>query len=115
MPDRTISEAASQLRTVVNEIKALLDDHYQKRVSSQRMVKFIFLSLIASMLFSVFFTLSTVSNCFLVTQGSPSEYCNYIPGFEDAQKRNNDLIKEFKELQQRSKANERRIDRLEGN
>lgn len=125
--EEELVEAVSNLTVTVRKLDELLRNDYPKRQeierrflskqeSTQRIRLVLILALIpifVSIFASIAFTLTTVSGCFL--NGRPSSACKFIPGFEEAQQRNERLIGEFQKLQQTTQTNQARIEELEAN
>lgn len=122
MPDSLLEQAAKELHAAVLALSEFVEREYPKRKeverrfqtkssSTKRLVGIIVLILVAVSL-SYISAIGTVSSCFLGGLKHP-EVCQLMPGYQESQTRNEQIILEFRELQKRSLANEQRIIDLE--
>ena len=124
MPERTLNEAADEIHAAVREMRTLITQEYPTRREIERrfMAKSqsnariwaVAVAVASSLILSYFVTISTVSTCFLgsASDGHPA-VCNLMPGYAEAQRTNQELLRQFVELQERSIKNEERINELE--
>lgn len=89
------------------------EKYVSRRESRQRLVLVLTFAVI-SLVFSYFVTISTVSTCFLGGDGEYPGLCKLIPGYEEAQQQNDDILKQFRELIVITRRNDQRLDRIEG-
>src|SRR5688500_1273885 len=86
------------------------NDHEWKKKASTR-VALIVAGILVTAVLSFVGTVATVSTCFLRVN-VPSA-CGALPGFNETQKRNERIIKEFMRLGEITERNDRRLTRLE--
>lgn len=121
MPDQTMKEAATELHGAVVALTELIEREYpsrreverrfQSKSQSQNRLWLVLLVIFLSVTFSYVMAISTVTTCFL--DDSSPKICNAIPGYTYAVDKESSLEKIILRLDERSKVNDRRLDRLE--
>lgn len=128
MPEQLL-KAVKDLTEAVNTLEKTLHE-YPKRhevearfatkdESQKRAFKFLLIGLafvLIAFIASFIVTVTTVSKCFIspdARAGTAGSFCNILPGYRDAQKENQQLLKDFKKLLEQPGINDRRLDRIE--
>lgn len=88
------------------------EKYVSRRESRQRLV-LVFAFAAISLVFSYFVTISTVSTCFLGGDGNYPGLCKMIPGYEEAQTKNDEILQQFRHLVEMTERNDKRLDRIE--
>jgi hypothetical protein len=122
VPEKTLKDLIVETHAAIVLLRELIDREYPDRAEverrftrkgeSNRKLAFGLVLMFITVVLSYFMTVTTISSCFL-GGAEHGRACNVLPGYKESVNRNNDLIKQFIELQRRSMKNERRIDRLE--
>lgn len=117
-------EAARELHAAVVALRELIDREYPSRgeVESRFVTKekglrrwyLLLVLIIVSGLLGFAGSVSAVSTCFLGDEEHTGA-CNFIPGYSTTKERNEDIYDQFVELQEITKRNEKRIEKLEEN
>lgn len=118
--------AVTNLNASVDALKRTLDRDYPKRTetdskyATKKGVKSVYKQMIfvivMAMIVSLFVTYSILSACFLrgsVGDRSDSKFCSVMPGYDQAEENNAELIAEFRRLVEVTTENRARIERLE--
>ena len=123
MPDQTIAQAAAELHTAVAALKEFIEREFPTRreverrfvtrADRKRSLVIILVAVLVSSFLSFCISVTTISTCFLGPSLDHPGVCKAIPGYKESVDNNKEIIKEFRELQERSTRNEKRIDRLE--
>jgi Holliday junction resolvasome RuvABC endonuclease subunit len=123
VPESTLQRAIEELHSIVEALKELLDREFPRRheveesfreqerkaietfvtkkVSKQRWV---FLLMLAPLMVvaTFFFTIGTVSTCFLGRDAAkPPQVCSVIPGYDHSRERQRDFRDRFLELERK--------------
>lgn len=116
-------EAVRDLTQVVKALDILLREEYPKRTeverrfvsrkTASRRAWTVIALILATVVASYFFSIGTVSYCFLGNTVDPPAYCNIMPGYNHAVKKNNRLIKIFNGIVKTTETNSKRIAKLE--
>lgn len=126
MPEQTLHDAITELRSAITALHELIDREYPRRSelerdftsrqTSQKRWLLVVALLPISLIISYFASVTTISTCFLgkIEVGSkPPAVCRVIPGYTASIERNNLLIEQFERLISITENNERRIKKLE--
>lgn len=124
MPEtRELISAVNRLNETSQELNRTLKEDYPKRreiehrfitkEASRIRVKILVAAILAASVLSFFTTVTTVSTCFLGDPDHPYP-CNWMPGYEEAQQQNREILREFRNLQETTRRNEERLDNIQG-
>lgn len=107
--------AVNQLTNVVEALQATLQNDYPTRAEVRRRRRQLVVVLVAAIVGSYFFTIGTVSYCFLSGIPDPGthRYCYIFPGYEESFENNRALQERFFEMEEFIKENRARIDNLQ--
>lgn len=125
MPDLEGTSLEQDVKTMIREVRVLtstlaeypkrqeVHEKYVSRRESKQRIALVMVVLLFSLAVSYFVTISTVSTCFLGGDDSHPGLCTLIPGYDEAQQRNTDILKQFQELVKITERNDQRLDRIE--
>lgn len=119
-----MQRAARELNAAVLALQELIRREYpsrreverrflSKESQSKRWVIVLVLVVMSAMI-SFISTVTTVSSCFLQPPSQTAAACNLMPGFKETQRRNQQIIDNFNQLDKITKKNTNRLDELEG-
>ena len=98
---RTLKDRVERDYANRSEIEAKYASKYTVSKRRTQAIIILFLAIVAS----YFITVGTTSYCFLDQAAATHGYCQILPGFDETQARNAELVHEFRELQKRSLGN----------
>jgi hypothetical protein len=128
MPEQLL-KAVQELTATVGRLESTLKEYPKRQevearfetkraIKSQRK-KMFYLGiaiLVGGLLTSYFVTVTTITSCFVsdsARAGEASVGCSLLPGYSEAQRENQQLIKELRVLLNQPETNSKRLDRLE--
>jgi hypothetical protein len=114
--EKALLEAVNSLTTVVGALQSTLENDYPTRAEVRRRRLQLVVTLVGAIVGSYFFTVGTVSYCFLTGIPDPGthRFCYIFPGYEESFENNRQLQERFFELEKFLNDNRERIRELEG-
>lgn len=107
--------AVKNLTNVVEALQTTIESDYPTRAEVRRRRRGLILTLISAVVGSYFFTIGTVSYCFLsgIPEEGTHQFCSIFPGYQESFDNNRDFRDRFLELERFIQENGERIEQLE--
>jgi hypothetical protein len=110
-PEQTLHSIATEARAATRALSQLVE--VQEKKALRRFVFTTLVAIPAAVFISIVSAMGVVSECFLSEPGKTAIWCEAMPGYSEAREKSKLIDEEFKELQDKTRINDKRLDRLE--